>query len=319
MKLDLTPRQAAWLRDALRRVDEGQNLDDEEQAALDTYYNAEYYEWLQDREADGRPLTEEQERYLEAFVGYEGTPDGARVYHEPAARRGASPRRRRGGCLGNLVGLAILALFVRFAWGVVRSAIDNPPPALVATRPAAPKSAKSVAKVATAKAAKARAAEQPAVPARSAWRAETYTGASGARLPMLVGDGSLFGGYLVVRDPRGACLVEIQAPRGDTMGGRTDWSAPVSVLGGGAIRTEQWLLRNESVASMKIVDDRGDFHPDRGRELLDLLLAQSEDKEIAVPYPRAGKSNALVVVPLRGLRAALESLPAPARRPVADL
>ena len=68
MKLDLNPQQTAWLRDTLRRVEEGQHLDDEEQAALDTYYNAEYYEWLQDREADGRPLTEEQVRHYMQLV-----------------------------------------------------------------------------------------------------------------------------------------------------------------------------------------------------------------------------------------------------------
>ena len=148
------------------------------------------------------------------------------------------------------------------------------------------------------------------MPARSAWRTITYIGGDDREHPALVGDGSLFGGCLVVRDPLGACLVEIQTPRGNPTGGIENWSAPVSVYGGEEIRTEQWFRRSDRVAIMKLVDDRGDFHPARGRELLDLLLARPEDDEITLLYPRAGKSNALVVVPLRGLRVAFESLPA---------
>lgn len=234
-----------------------------------------------------------------------------RAVHAPSAAPATQPiasqlrdsattiHRIIAGLVRGVVALIAIGLLVYYASKISRSAKETKPSAPAAAAAASP----------------APAPKQQARPpapdpiARSAWRTITYTGGDNRKHPALVGDGSLAGGCLVIREPRGACLFEIQAPRDDPMGGLSDWSAPVSVFGGDAIRTEQWFRQGNRVATMKVVDDRGDFHPARGRELLDLLLALPEDKDIMLLYPRAGKGNAFVDVPLRGLRAALDSIP----------
>lgn len=331
MKLDLTAEQWAWLLAVLQRLDAGETITREERRALETYHSAEYEDYLMrklDRDAE---LTAFEQSYLDnVAMEFDGKRGRAGVI-----RSGQKSRATNRGCLGELlhravvvvVQIAVFLLLLFVAVLIVRTIISG----REAAKPTPPP-VKSAAEVVAAKAAQLRAAKQAAqkaetverqlatsepapkpkkpkpAPPPSAWRSITYTGGDGRPHPAIVGDGSLFGGCLVIRDPRGACLVEIQSPRGDPMGGLADWSAPVTVYGGDAIRTEQWLRRGDRIANMKLVDDRGDFYPARGRELLDLLLAVPEDKEIALLYPRAGKSNALILVPLRGLQAALEGV-----------
>ena len=312
MKLDLTPEQAKWLGDVLRRWDVGEPIADDEVDALATYWNDDYVDWIDDKEERGAQLTTFEDAYrgaMGALVG-DGKQGRVRVLasRPPVSAGGSRPRRKsRGGCFGNLVGLAILALLVRFAWGVVREAIDNPPPALVATSPAAPKPVKSVAEVVAAKAAKARAAEQPAVPARSEWRTITYIGGDDREHPALVGD-DRSGGCLVIRDPRGACLFEIQTPKSLPMGGATEWTGPIQI-GKRVLSTEQWFRQGDRVGMMRLVDERGDFEPGHGRDLLARLVAEDESGNIIVGYLRPGGGKWSLSIPLRGLRAAIDDLP----------
>ena len=312
MKLDLTPEQAKWLGDVLRRWDADEPIADDEVDALATYWNDDYIDWIDDKEERGAQLTTFEEAYrgaMGALVG-DGKQGRVRVLasRPPVSAGGSRPRRkRRSGCLGNLVGLAILALLVRFAWNTIRPTLDNPPAALVETSPAAPKPTKSVAEVVVAKAAKSRVAEQPAAPARTAWRTITYTGGDNREHPALVGD-DRSGGCLVIRNPRGACLFEIQAPRDLPMGGATEWTGPIQV-GGRELSMEQWTRQSDRIGMMKLVDARGDFEPGHGRDLLARLVAEDESKSIMVGYlrPRGGKW--VLSIPLHGLRAAVDALP----------
>jgi len=324
MKLDLTPEQAKWLGDVLRRWDAGEPIADDEVDALATYWNDDYVDWIDDKEERGAQLTTFEEAYRGAMGALVGDGKDGRVRvlasRAPVAAGGPAPRRkRRGSCLGrlvgNLVGLFILALLARFAWRAIRPAFDNLA-APAATAPAAPKPAKSAAEVVAAKAAQLRASKQasqpapakPAAPARSAWRTITYIGGDDREHPALVGEDATSGGVLVIRNPRGACLFEIQTDKGLPMGATKEWVSPIHV-GDRELSLEKWIRQSDRIGMMKLVDERGDFEPGHGRALLDRILAEDEAESIMLGYLRPGGKKWALSIPLRGLRAAVDTLP----------
>ena len=205
------------------------------------------------------------------------------------------------GCLGELVhgalrlvGIAVLALACILAVSLF-TARDKP------ARPRPMPARETASKPA------------PSPASRSAWRTETYTGANGARLPMLVADDILGTGCMVVRDPAGACLVEIQAPASMPVDGPEKWRTPI-MDGKRRIIETGWVRQDARRAMLELTDAAGQFDPKRGRAVLDALLADGAET-IVVPYPRAGGALHGLSISLDGLADAL----AATRGPVADL
>lgn len=310
MKLDLTAEQWAWLLAVLQRLDAGETITREERRALETYQSAEYEDYLMrklDRDAE---LTAFEQSYLDnVAMEFDGKRGRAGVI-----RGGGKSRATNRGCLGELLhrlGVLVLRAAVALvAIGLLahylpRACRDKPAPA--------PK--KSAAEVVAAKAAELRAAKKtaPAPAGRSAWRVESYAGAAGERLPMLVADDLVGGGCFVVRDPAGACLVEIQAPASMPFDGPEKWRAPI-MEGKRRIVGTRWIRQDARRAMLELADAAGQFDPKHGRAILNVLLADGA-ATIVVPYPRAGDALHGLSISLDGLADAL----ATARRGVADL
>ena len=130
---------------------------------------------------------------------------------------------------------------------------------------------------------------------------------------MLVADDILGTGCMVVRDPAGACLVEIQAPASLPFDGPEKWRTPIMDRKRRIIGT-RWVRQDARRAMLELTDASGQFNPKQGRAILDAILADGAET-IVVPYPRAGGKLHGLSISLDGLSDALVR----AREGVADL